>query len=277
MMISIALAAAAGAAQPPVPMPIPMPPPIQRIEAPPAAGPAMAVQLGGEIAADELPSRLVSVYVRYIVGTNGRVAECTSLSYVPDPAVDPLVCRLVMERFRFSPARDSAGNPVAETRIEAIRPVRPPVHVPMVADGAAPPPALPREVPAPAAMPSLDPELERYLSIEGARPARLRSGTIADYDYPAAAIRAEAQGVVTIRFIIATDGRVGACTIAQSSGFRPLDDTSCLLHIRRIRFYPAHDENGNPVESTATRRIAWILPYEGPTPPPPDPAEPADP
>jgi protein TonB len=79
-------------------------------------------------------------------------------------------------------------------------------------------------------------------------------------DYPPSALRAEAQGTVSMSFGIGPDGKVTNCRVTQSSGSSDLDDASCRLMIRRGRFTPAQDQNGSPIASTGTRRVTWKLP-----------------
>ena len=50
--------------------------------------------------------------MRVIVGVDGRASNCTIYRPSPDPEADRLTCRLVVERLRFRPATDAAGNPV---------------------------------------------------------------------------------------------------------------------------------------------------------------------
>ena len=95
---------------------------------------------------------------------------------------------------------------------------------------------------------------------QAARPPVHRSGTITNDDYPAAAIRAEAQGTTSIRLAVGANGRVTSCTVSRSSGNASLDNTACSLAERRFRFTPAEDENGNAVAGTVTRSIRWELP-----------------
>lgn len=54
-----------------------------------------------------------SVIVRVTVLPNGRATDCSVYRASPFPETDATVCRLVIERLRFRPATDSAGNPVA--------------------------------------------------------------------------------------------------------------------------------------------------------------------
>ena len=134
----------------------------------------------------------------------------------------------------------------------------PPPLVRMQAPVAAPP--------APPA-PQVSEELRAYLETRGARPARLRYGSIVFEDYPAAAIRAREQGTVAIRYVVGPEGRVTSCEIAESSGSAVLDATTCALAQRRFRFYPAQDEAGTPTSETRTQRVRYSLPEDVPPAP----------
>jgi protein TonB len=52
------------------------------------------------------------VIVKVTVGIDGRASNCSVYKPSPDPEADRVTCRLVIERLRFRPATDSAGNPV---------------------------------------------------------------------------------------------------------------------------------------------------------------------
>ena len=54
-----------------------------------------------------------SVTILLIVGTDGRVSDCRITQASPDAEADATTCRLAAERFRFRPASDRNGNPVA--------------------------------------------------------------------------------------------------------------------------------------------------------------------
>ena len=56
-----------------------------------------------------------SVTVYMTVGTDGRASNCRVVRPSPDREADAIVCRLAEQRFRFRPATDSRGNPVAAT------------------------------------------------------------------------------------------------------------------------------------------------------------------
>ncbi|HEX8214204.1 MAG TPA: TonB family protein [Allosphingosinicella sp.] len=53
-----------------------------------------------------------TVYVRYTVDVDGRVRGCTVTRSSGHPGVDAATCRLIEQRFRYRPARDSAGRPI---------------------------------------------------------------------------------------------------------------------------------------------------------------------
>lgn len=55
------------------------------------------------------------VIIYMTVGTDGRAHHCRIHRASRDPASDALTCRFAEERFRFTPATDSAGKPVTST------------------------------------------------------------------------------------------------------------------------------------------------------------------
>jgi TonB family protein len=93
-----------------------------------------------------------------------------------------------------------------------------------------------------------------------ARPPVHVAGTITNDDYPAAAIRAEEEGSVSVRLQVSADGRVESCTVARSSGSAVLDSTTCQLLSARARFEPARDAGGRRVRGSVTRSVRWELP-----------------
>ncbi len=54
-----------------------------------------------------------AVVVHMVVGVDGRARECRVVEASPDPEADRRTCQLAEERFRFRPARNAAGDPVA--------------------------------------------------------------------------------------------------------------------------------------------------------------------
>jgi protein TonB len=54
-----------------------------------------------------------NVMVRFTVGTDGRARGCQIRQSSGHPVLDATTCRLIEARFRFEPARDTSGRPVA--------------------------------------------------------------------------------------------------------------------------------------------------------------------
>ena len=79
-------------------------------------------------------------------------------------------------------------------------------------------------------------------------------------DYPSSAMRDGIQGVTSFRLEVGTDGKPTGCTVTGSSGSGLLDDTTCRLVMRRAKFQPAKDTEGNPIVSSYTSRTRWQIP-----------------
>ena len=73
----------------------------------------------GAMSRKDLPPELrrtgvtASVTARITVTPQGRATNCRITGSSGIPALDQLTCRLIEQRFRYTPATDSAGNPVA--------------------------------------------------------------------------------------------------------------------------------------------------------------------
>ncbi len=78
-------------------------------------------------------------------------------------------------------------------------------------------------------------------------------------DYPVEALRNNEEGTVTVRLEIDPKGRVGDCTLVQSSGFRSLDETTCKILSDRAHFTPARNSDGQSVPDTYTQKVVWQL------------------
>jgi protein TonB len=59
-----------------------------------------------------------TVSVEYTVTTKGRVTDCRVTRSSGNGELDRTTCRLIEERFRYSPSRDARGNPVESTIVE---------------------------------------------------------------------------------------------------------------------------------------------------------------
>ena len=109
-------------APPAPPAPPPPPPPVRQVEARSAVG-----DLQGLFRGDDYPQSAIerdeqgAVTVRLTVGTNGRVSNCNVSSSSGSRTLDNATCRILRSRARFTPARDSNGNPTTDTVTQRIR------------------------------------------------------------------------------------------------------------------------------------------------------------
>lgn len=95
----------------------------------------------------------------------------------------------------------------------------------------------------------------------GTPPKPLFGGTwMTDDDYPAEERRLGHAGTVGWQLRIDRSGHPVDCQVLQSSGYPGLDQATCEIVIRRLRFKPAHDENGKAAEGTFKGRFTWKLP-----------------
>lgn len=74
---------------------------------------------GAIVESDYPPSALRTgaggtVYLRFVVGTNGRVSQCRVTRSSGHRDLDATTCRLIERRFLYRPARDGWGRPVPE-------------------------------------------------------------------------------------------------------------------------------------------------------------------
>ena len=81
-------------------------------------------------------------------------------------------------------------------------------------------------------------------------------------DYPPAAVRAQAQGVVKMRFHVDIDGKVTQVDIIGSSGKtreHKLLDHAAAFALARCPLKPLKDENGNPTAGEFDVSYTWRL------------------
>jgi protein TonB len=132
--------------------------------------------------------------------------------------------------------------------------VQTPVLAPQITTVRTPPPVF-NPVPVAAPPPPPAPVVSKAAGAKG-DPSRW----VSQDDYPASALRAEAQGTSAITWEINEAGRVENCRVTSSSGNADLDEAGCRAITRRGRYSPATDQNGNPIRTTQSRRIVWRLP-----------------
>ncbi len=133
--------------------------------------------------------------------------------------------------------------PIDQTQLRTGTTILPPVHIQTGDVGAqTPPPA---------------PDLSA-----GARPQGHPGDWVTTEDYPAAALRAGAEGRTGFRLELGTDGRATGCTVTQSSGSDELDRTACRLLERRAHFSPALGVDGQPIVSSYAGSVVWRAPSD---------------
>lgn len=91
----------------------------------------------------------------------------------------------------------------------------------------------------------------------GGSPPQWIAGELRNMDYPPAALRSGLQGRVSVRFTVLTNGRIANCRIMRSSGSPLLDSTTCRLLTRRLRFRPATNSAGVPIQSELGSDYTW--------------------
>ncbi|MGN6377155.1 MAG: energy transducer TonB [Sphingomonas sp.] len=80
-------------------------------------------RIAGRLSKGDLPEALIrpggggTVSVLYVVSPQGRVTDCEVTRSSGNPELDDMTCRLIEQRFRFEPSRDSAGRAV-ESMVE---------------------------------------------------------------------------------------------------------------------------------------------------------------
>ena len=85
-----------------------------------------ARQTGGRFRNSDFPGSLrgvgrVTIGVRYAIGPSGQVDRCEVIEGSGYPEIYAMTCRVIMERYRFRPARDPEGYAVTEVREEDYR------------------------------------------------------------------------------------------------------------------------------------------------------------
>lgn len=78
-----------------------------------------ARQIRGRFRNSDFPSSAkgagrLKIGVRYAVGPSGRIDQCEIIDPSGYPEVDAMTCRVIIDRYRFKPARDGQGIPVTE-------------------------------------------------------------------------------------------------------------------------------------------------------------------
>ncbi|WP_294120102.1 energy transducer TonB [Sphingomonas sp.] len=91
----------------------------------------------------------------------------------------------------------------------------------------------------------------------GGSAAQWISGGLENGDYPREALRNRLQGRVSVRFTVLVSGRIANCRITASSGSPLLDATTCRILTERLRFSPATNNAGAPIQSELGSDYTW--------------------
>jgi len=174
--------------------------------------------------------------------------KVTWIEVEPPPPIDPPLPQPDRQQ-RVPPERITSVPPVID-RI-TLGPVVPPL--PPV------PPQPPRLPPDPVVV-RADPPAPWIFPPQRAR-ANL-GAYFSTEDYPADAIRAEAEGTTRFSLAIGSDGRITSCAVTGSSGNAALDRATCRILRNRARYTPARNQNRNPISGTDRGSVTWRLPAE---------------
>ncbi len=81
-------------------------------------------------------------------------------------------------------------------------------------------------------------------------------------DYPSAALRSEEQGRTIFVVTAGADGRPSDCRVTGSSGSSTLDNAACRLLMKRAKFKPGTDADGNAAGGTWSSSFRWQIPED---------------
>ena len=179
--------------------PVPPPPPSGSARPPRRA----RANLNSYFSADDYPAmedgrQEGTVGFRLTVGPNGRVTDCRVTSSSGAAALDQATCRILRSRARYTPARDSAGNPTTGSDSGRVT-----WRLPDDTEG---PDDRRAGIPMPFA------RAERRAPLQSYIPAR---------DHPAGA-GDRATGVTSVRLVVGPAGRVIACDVLEDRGILTL-------------------------------------------------------
>ncbi|TZG28128.1 energy transducer TonB [Sphingomonas montanisoli] len=207
------------------------------------------------------PRKLVSIVAVILLHVVIGYAFVTGLAFnvVKKVAKDLNVVDIAEEA---PPPEDLPPPPPPETKVEPPPVVAPPPIV-QVAPTIAPPivsvPVAPPVVITPTA-PVAPPKPQAPAVALKAR------GTPGEWvtpeDYPSGDMRAGNQGTTGFRLEVDAGGKVTNCTVTSSSGFPSLDTKACQMLMRRARFSPAKNTEGQGVPASYSNRVRWQIPND---------------
>jgi TonB family protein len=238
-----------GPAPPPVLVaPLP-PPPVLYVPSPPPPPAPMGMwalraraNLNAYFSTDDYPAAALRAYeqgttgFRLVIGPNGRVTACEVTASSGSAALDQATCRILRSRARYTPARDSRGNPTTGSDFGRVTWRLPADETPA---------ELRAGIPVPFTLAVARAPFASYVTAR---------------DYPAAALRAGDEGASSVRLVVGIAGRVIACDINDSSGSVALDAAACRIARARAAYAPARSRAGAFVCDVMFEEVEWLLP-----------------
>jgi protein TonB len=102
---------------PPIaPAPPPPPPPPRKVESARAKGDVRSLFSGDDYPASAQSAGAEgSAQAQLTIGPDGRVVGCSLVRSTGNGALDSATCNILRRRAKFTPARDSSGNPTTDT------------------------------------------------------------------------------------------------------------------------------------------------------------------
>jgi TonB family protein len=101
------------------------------------------------------------------------------------------------------------------------------------------------------------PNRSRYL-----RPKNNPGTWASTNDYPSKALMELREGTTGFRLTVGPNGVATHCETTSSSGWSDLDAATCSNVLRRARFDPALDQDGEPTTGFYSNRVNWKIPSE---------------
>lgn len=83
-------------------------------------------------------------------------------------------------------------------------------------------------------------------------------------DYPFNAMMRRVHGITKIRLTVDPEGKPAKCVVVRRSGSSDLDRASCSVLMRRGRFKPARNEQGQAIYGAFHRIVSWHIPDGSP-------------
>lgn len=163
------------------------------------------------------------------IDSSGVPTTCSVARTSGFEELDQQTCALLVQRARFSPARDAKGQPMAATYSSRLSWI-------MRHDAAIP-------------------------QVGNPKPATA-GPWMTNEDYPASESRRGHVGSLSFILDISASGIPTACKAAVSSGYPVLDQTACAILMKRARFEPARGAQGEAISGYYYGKFNWALPTQ---------------